>query len=234
MVGQKKEEAGGGNKELLSRVPLFSDLDEAELDRVAQVAVQRSFPKGTRVFHEGDPGDSCYIVRSGEMRVTREHSDGRAITLANLTTGDIFGELAMFDGQARSASVEAIQDAELLALPASDVKALIRDHSELGVKLVVALTRRLREANNRISNQSFRTVPGRVAGVLAGLLAREPPNESSEVTIRMNQADLAQLAGTSRESVSRFLANLERAGVVRCGRGRVTVLEPERLDSYIF
>jgi CRP/FNR family transcriptional regulator, cyclic AMP receptor protein len=227
--------AGGETpKELLARVPLFSELDDIELDRIAQVAVPRSFPGGTRVFHEGDPGDSCYIVRTGSCRVTREHSDGRAITLANLVPGEIFGELAMFDGQARSASVEALEDCELLALPANDVKSLIRDHSELGVKLVVALTRRLREANNRISNQSFRTVPGRVAGVLAGLLAREPPNEAREVTIRMTQADLAQLAGTSRESVSRFLANLERAGVVRCGRGRVTILEPARLDSYIF
>ncbi|MGZ5326224.1 MAG: helix-turn-helix domain-containing protein, partial [Solirubrobacterales bacterium] len=76
---------------------------------------------------------------------------------------------------------------------------------------------------------------GRVAGVLTSLLTEEMPSDAArDVTIRMNQADLAQLAGTSRESVSRFLATLERAGVVRCGRGRVTVLEPERLDSYIF
>jgi CRP/FNR family transcriptional regulator len=226
---------GETTRELLARVPLFSELSASELERVAQVAVPRSFPGGTRVFHEGDPGDSCYIVRSGVCRVTREHSDGRAITLANLETGDIFGELAMLDGDTRSASVEALEDAELLALPGSDVKALLRDHPELGVKLIEALTRRLRSANERISNQSFRTVPGRVAGVLNSLLTDElPGNEGRDVTIRMTQADLAQLAGTSRESVSRFLATLERAGVLRCGRGRVTVIEPERLDSYIF
>ena len=95
--------------------------------------------------------------------------------------------------------------------------------------------RRLRGANERISRQSFQTVPSRVAGVLSQLVAEEPrAGEGGEVTIRMNQADLAQLAGTSRESVSRFLAELERAGVVRVGRGRVTVLEPKRLRSYIF
>jgi CRP/FNR family cyclic AMP-dependent transcriptional regulator len=78
-------------------------------------------------------------------------------------------------------------------------------------------------------------VPGRVAGVLNGLLTDERPGgEVTSVTIHMTQSDLAQLAGTSRESVSRFLATLERAGVVQCGRGRVTVIEPERLDSYIF
>ena len=222
--------------ELLQRVPLFSELSPSELEQVARVAVPRSFPRDTRVFHEGDEGDACYIVHTGTCRVTREHSDGRAITLASLGPGAIFGELAMFDGERRSASVEAIDDVELLALPASDVRALIRDHAEMAEKLVVALTRRLREANERISRQSFQTVPSRVAGVLRRLVAEDEglPGSREGVTIRMTQADLAQLAGTSRESVSRFLATLERAGVVEVGRGRVTVLDPVRLNSYIF
>jgi CRP/FNR family transcriptional regulator len=221
--------------ELLRRVPLFSELEPGELERFSQVAVPRSFPDGTRVFHEGDHSDACYIVRTGNFRVTREHSDGRAITLANLGPGDIFGELAMLDGEVRSASVEALGDGELLALPAGDVRALLARHPAITVKLVAALTRRLRLANERISRQSFQTVPSRVAGVLSQLIAEEAPLHDREgVTIRMNQADLAQLAGTSRESVSRFLAELERAGVVRCGRGRVTVLEPPKLRNYIF
>lgn len=222
--------------ELLRRVPLFSELDDPELERIAQVAIPRSFPNDTRVFHEGDPGDACFIVRTGSCRVTREHPDGRAITLANLGPGAIFGELAMLDGEARSASVEATEDTDLLALPASDMRALIRENPGMAEKLVVALTRRLREANERIARQSFQTVPSRVAGVLDQLLAedRMAPTLRDGVTIRLRQSDLAQLAGTSRESVSRFLATLERAGVVQVGRGRVTILEPERLGSYIF
>jgi CRP/FNR family transcriptional regulator, cyclic AMP receptor protein len=231
--------ATGGSQgvvELLRRVPLFSELSTGELERVAQVGVPRSFPRETRIFHEGDPGDACYIVREGSARVTREHPDGRAITLATLGPGAIFGELAMLDGERRSASVETTEDTELVALPASDMRKLIREHPEMAEKLVVALTRRLREANERISRQSFQTVPSRVAGVLNQLLADEAvtPMVRDGVTIRLRQADLAQLAGTSRESVSRFLATLERAGVVRVGRGMVTVLEPERLDAYIF
>ena len=220
---------------LIRRVPLFSELSPEELERISRVAVPRSFPKGVRVFHEGDQSDACYIVRSGDLRVTREHPDGRAIALATLESGDIFGELAMLDGEARSASVEALSDCELLALPASDVRALLASSAEITVKLVIALTRRLREANERISRQSFQTVPSRVAGVLSQLIAEETASEGRDgVTIRMTQADLAQLAGTSRESVSRFLAVLDRAGVVRVGRGRVTVLEPRRLRGYIF
>jgi len=229
-------EVGQSPLELLRSVPLFSDLEEGELERFSQVAVPRSFPPATRVFHEGDHSDACYIVRTGSFRVTREHSDGRAITLATLGPGDIFGELAMLDGEVRSASVEALSDGELLALPAGEVRALLARHPEITVKLIAALVRRLRTANERISRQSFQTVPSRVAGVLAQLVAEEAPvaGDGGEVTIRMNQADLAQLAGTSRESVSRFLADLERAGVVRPGRGRVTVLAPGKLQNYIY
>jgi CRP/FNR family transcriptional regulator, cyclic AMP receptor protein len=223
------------NIALLKRVPLFSELSREELDSISRVSVPRSYPKGVRVFHEGDHSDACYIVRSGDLRVTREHPDGRAIALATLGPGDIFGELAMLDGEARSASVEALTESELLGLPAADVRRLLESSSEITAKLVTALTRRLREANERIARQSFQTVPSRVAGVLSQLIAEEAPLEERHgVTIRMTQADLAQLAGTSRESVSRFLAVLERAGVVQVGRGRVTVLEPRRLRAYIF
>ncbi|HWT90097.1 MAG TPA: Crp/Fnr family transcriptional regulator [Solirubrobacterales bacterium] len=232
-------EADQSAVELLKSVTLFADLEEGELERFSHVAVPRSFPAGTRVFHEGDDSDACYIVKEGSFRVTREHSDGRAITLATLGPGEIFGELAMLDGDKRSASAEALTEGELLALPANDVRALLARHPEISLKLVAGLVRRLRAANVRLSRQSFQTVPSRVAGILAQL-SREAQDEGGdgeagdEVTIQMNQTDLAQLAGTSRESVSRFLAELERAGVVRSGRGRVTVLEPPKLRNYIY
>ena len=221
--------------ELLARVPLFAELSEEELEPVVAVAIPRAFPRGVRVFHEGDDSDACYVVRSGELRVTREHSDGRAIALATLSPGDFFGELAMLDGGSRSASVETLSDAELLALPARDMRRVIAAHGDIAAKLIVALTRRLRETNERVARQSFQTVPSRVAGVLSQLIAEEvQPEDRDGITVRMTQADLAQLAGTSRESVSRFLATLERAGVVRVGRGRVTIVEPRRLRAYIF
>src|SRR4029078_10484595 len=106
------------------------------------------------------------------------------------------------------------------------MKGLLERNAQITAKLVVALTKRLRETNERISRQSFQTVPSRVAGVLSQLVSEKNAEQGRDgVTIRMNQADLAQLAGTSRESVSRFLAVLERAGGVRVGRGRVQGLE---------
>ena len=154
-------------------MPLLSGLSDAELERIAQVAVPRSFPKGARVFHEGDQSDACYIVRDGEVRVTREHSDGRAIALATLGPGEIVGELAMLDGEVRSASVEALTDIELLALAARDMRGLLERNPDITAKLVVALTRRVRETNERVARQSFQTVPSRVAGVLSQLVAED-------------------------------------------------------------
>ncbi len=95
---------------LLRRVPVFATLPEEDLARVADVAVPRRFGAGEVVFHENDESDTCYIVRSGQARATRGNPDGRSITLANFGPGDIFGELAMFDNERRSATVETTVD----------------------------------------------------------------------------------------------------------------------------
>src|SRR4051812_14404003 len=155
---------------LLGRVPVFEGLGPVELGRVADVAVPRSFGAGEMVFREGDDSDTCYVVRAGHARAVREHGDGRQITLAQFGPGDIFGELAMFDAERRSATVEAIDDLEAIALLGADMRHLLRRHPDIAVKLVIALRRRLREANERLARQSFQTVQSRVATVLADLV----------------------------------------------------------------
>ena len=196
----------------------------------------RRWGSGEVVFREGDEGDTCYVVRTGAARVTRNHSDGRAITLAELRRGDIFGELAMWGGETRSATVEALEDTTAVALLAPDVRRLLAAHPEIAVKLLAELANRLRGANERITRQSFQTVAGRVASVLvAQVEARIKEGAGdTDVLISATQADLAQLAGSSRESASRFLATLERAGVVSTGRGKLIVHDPAALRNYIY
>ena len=122
--------------ELLSRVPLFSELSRTSWSGSRRSRFRARFPPGCASSTRAITRDACYLVRSGDLRVTREHSDGRAIALATLGPGDIFGELAMFDGEARSASVETLSDSELLALPAADFRRLLADHPEIAVKLI--------------------------------------------------------------------------------------------------
>jgi CRP/FNR family transcriptional regulator, cyclic AMP receptor protein len=221
---------------LLRRVPAFSTLGEEELAEVAAVAVPRQFGAGEVVFREGDESDTCYVVRSGHARAIREHPDGRSITLANFGPGEIFGELAMFDDERRSATVEAIESAEAIAILGGDMRRLLREHPDIAVKLISALGRRLRETNERLARQSFQTVQSRVAAVLVQLVesAREEGAGAGDVLITSTQADLAQLAGSSRESASRFLAVLERAGIITQGRGKLTVHDPAALERYVY
>jgi CRP/FNR family cyclic AMP-dependent transcriptional regulator len=221
---------------LLHRVPVFSALGEDELAHVAEVAVPRRFAAGEVVFREGDESDTCYIVRSGGARAVRDHPDGRSITLANFGPGDIFGELAMFDNERRSATVEATEVTEAIAILGGDMRRLLRQHPEISIKLLSALGRRLRQTNERLARQSFQTVQSRVAGVLLQFVtaAQAEGRAGGDVLITSTQADLAQLAGSSRESASRFLAVLERAGVITQGRGRLTVHDPEALGRYVY
>src|SRR5215218_1064129 len=221
---------------LLARVPAFAELGPQELAEVAAVAVPRSFAPGESVFREGDASNTCYVVRDGRARAIREHADGRQITLATFGPGDIFGELAMFDDERRSATVEAIEELDVLAILGSDMRRLMREHADIAVKLAVALVRRLRSTNERLAQQSFQTVQSRVATALAQLVdqARAAGAAERDVEVTTTQADLAKLAGSSRESASRFLAVLERAGVISQGRGRLTVHDPSALAGYVY
>jgi CRP/FNR family transcriptional regulator, cyclic AMP receptor protein len=221
---------------LLGQVPVFETLAPEDLQHVAEVAVPRSFAPHQVIFREGDNSDTCYIVRSGHARAMREHVDGRTLALAHFGPGDIFGELAMFDDENRSATVETLDAVDAIALAGSDMRRLLRRHPDIAVKLVISLGRRLRDANERLARQSFQTVQSRVAVVLDGLVKQAQSEGASynHVLVTITQADIAQLAGSSRESASRFLAVLERAGVITQGRGRITVHDPEALGNYVY
>jgi CRP/FNR family transcriptional regulator len=217
-------------------VPVFDELADDDLRRVAEVIVPRRFGGGEVVFREGDDSDTAYVVSAGHARAIREHPDGRQITLATFGPGDIFGELAMFDDERRSATVEATDDLEVLGILGGDMRRLLRRHPDMAVKLVISLGRRLRAANERLARQSFQTVQSRVAAVLAQLVeqAQSEGAGARDIPVVATQADLAKLAGSSRESASRFLAVLERAGVISQGRGRLTVHDPAALQGYVY
>src|ERR1700691_247905 len=131
--------------ELLGRVPVFSTLEQDDLERIAQLAVPRAFEPGQVVFREGDASDTCYIVRSGRARATREHSGGRTITLATFGPGDIFGELALFEDERRSATIEAIAETGVVAVLGPDMRRLMTEHPQIAPRLLIAHGPPLRE-----------------------------------------------------------------------------------------
>ena len=222
--------------ELLTNVPVFAQLAPADLELVAELCHPRRFAAGEVVFHEGDDSNTCYVVRSGHARALREHADGRQIALATFGPGDIFGELAMFDDEKRSATIQTVDELDVLAILGPDMRRLMLRRPQVAVSFAVSLSRRLRLTNQRLASQSFQTVQSRVAGVIAHLVeqARAEGGPERDVPITATQADLAMLAGSSRESASRFLATLERAGVISQGRGRLTVHDPDALRNYVY
>lgn len=245
--------------EVLRRVPVFANLAQEDLERVVEVTVARRFDAGEVVFHERDEGDTCYVIRDGHARAVRSHPDGRSITLAEFGVGDIFGELAMFDAERRSATVEILEPTEVVVIPGADMRRLMAEQPSITVKLVAALAQRLRTTNERLARQSFQTVQSRVAAVLADLARQaggaafdnaevgalgeigspgeargDPGHPEPEVKIAATQADIAQLAGCSRESTSRFLSELARAGIITQGRGRLVLHDPVALEGYVY
>src|SRR6478752_5682184 len=168
--------------ELLGRVPVFSTLVQDDLERIAQFAVPREFEPGEVVFREGDASDTCYVVHDGRARAIRTHRDGRT--------------LALVEDERRSATVEAIEPTGTVAVLGPDMRRLMSEHAEISARLVIALGRRLRETNERLSRQSFQTVQSRVAVVLSQLVDQEQTEgEGGDVLVTATQADLAQLAG---------------------------------------
>ena len=203
---------GGETARLLAHTEVFGDLEERELAEVAQVAVPRHWDRGQVIFREGDQGDTCYLLRTGAVVLTREHQDGRMVALAELRAGALFGELAMFRGETRSATAEAIEATTAVALLANDMQRLIRRSPSLALKFLATLAERVSKTNERLLQQSFQTVAGRVASaLLAQVVSRQAEGApETDVLVRSTQAEIANLAGTSREGRIRALCSPDR------------------------
>jgi CRP-like cAMP-binding protein len=219
--------------DLLGSLPLFESLNERELAELVAVAVPRTFQRGEVIFQEGSQGDVLYVIRNGRVLIKREHTGGRTIALAEMGKGDMFGELAVFDKEVRSATVECIEPTKAVALTAGDVSRVLTRNPEIAIKVIQALSRRLREANSRIGDQYFQSTEGRIVNVVLGLAEQQNGHAMAGSFVRANQSEIAQLASTSRETVSRFLANCQRADLLTTYRGRLQIRDPEGLRRMV-
>ncbi len=219
--------------QLLRNLPLFENLDDRELNELVAVAVPRSFEKGEVIFQEGQFGEVMYVVRSGRVLIKREHAGGRTIALTELGPGSLFGELAVLDGEVRSATVECTEPTQAVALTAPDVRRVLTRNPEIAMKVIVSLSRMLREANERIGDQYFQSTEGRIVSVILSLAEKQSGTVTIGTIVRATQAQIAQLASTSRETVSRFLASCQRSDLLTTYRGRLEIRDPEGLRRMI-
>ena len=205
----------------LAQTTLFGVLGEKALGEIAERTVPRRYRKGSVVFVQGEPGERCFVIVSGTIKISAYHPDGREAVLAVLGPGDVFGELALFGQAERSADATALEDAEVLSLDADGLDASIRTHPEIGLALLHVLGQRLRQSNEAFQDIAFFDVPGRVARRLADLADAHGVEaaEGTLIDISLSQESLAQMVGATRESVNKALALLKRRGLVaRTGR----------------
>jgi CRP/FNR family transcriptional regulator, cyclic AMP receptor protein len=213
--------------EFLATVPLLSGLDQEELQRFADLTRERTFPKGSVILFEHDPGDSLYVVRSGRVKVVLVGEDGREVILGVLGVGEHFGELSLIDELPRSAHVIAMEDASLIVLRSDDFRRRVESSSAVAWALLRELSRRLRRADEKIGGLVLLDVPGRISRLLldfaegaVGDLIDKP----------LTHQTIAQMIGASRETVSRAMKDFQDAGWITVERRRIRLTDRAALE----
>jgi CRP/FNR family cyclic AMP-dependent transcriptional regulator len=201
--------------ESLRRIPLFSGVADSDLQRVASLLIERRFPKNKTIVEEGLTGDYMYVIREGQVKVTKLSSDGREKILELLDAGDFFGEMSLLDSAPRSATVKTMGEARVLALSRSDFLALLSRSPDLAMAVIQELTRRLRQVDEQASSLSFQRVKERTQGVLVRLARGEGEGVACRATPPLTHQQIADMIGTSRETVTRVVKGLKQDGWLR-------------------
>jgi CRP/FNR family cyclic AMP-dependent transcriptional regulator len=208
-------------------VSLFAHLTDPELARIAAVSRPRSYPRQSVILFESDPGDALYVVLRGEVKVVLTGEDGREVILSILKDGDFFGEMSLIDDRPRSATVVATVDSELLVLRRDDFQACLEENPRIAFGLLRELSHRLRQADDKIGGLVLLDVNGRIARLLL-TLADEHDGLSMPRTVTHHT--IAQMIGSTRETVSRTLRDLQDRELIRVTRERIAVIDRAGLE----
>ncbi len=220
----------------LGRHELFSELAQADLEALASRLRVRRFARGQVVFAQGDPGSSLYLIESGRVNVTLGTPDGREVLLAELKPGDLLGELALLDGEPRSADAVVQEEAQVYALERDDFAEFVGTHPKVALKLLAALSRKLRRTTQQVQDVALLDVPARLARHLLELAETRGevlPRGKARV-VQVTQAELASAIGATRESANKWLGYFERQGLLTLKRGQVTVVDPDALSKRVY
>ena len=212
----------------LQKVPLFSQLGPADLQRVLELARERAYPKNSVILFEDDPGDALYVVKDGQVKVVLIGEDGREVILSVLGPGEFFGEMALIDDEPRSAHVIAMDDSTLLVLRREDFQGLLAQTPAIALSMLRELTRRLRRVDEKVGSLVLLDVNGRVASLLLEL-AQEAGGD--RITRRLTHHTIAQMIGSSRETVSRTMRELVDKGFIEVSRRDIVIRDRSALEQ---
>jgi CRP/FNR family cyclic AMP-dependent transcriptional regulator len=211
----------------LKKVSLFADFEEPELDDLLAVMKEKRFLRDATILIQRDPGESCFLIVIGEVKVSLFGEDGKEIILAKLGEGEVFGEMALLSGSPRSATVIALQDTTLLVLEREEFHKLLLRQPKLALKILAVMADRLRKADEKIEALVLFDVSQRVTHFVVDLAKREGVQSPEGLVIRRRPThrEIANMTGTTRETVSRVLSELARGGFVSMTGKRLTIHE---------
>ena len=211
---------------LLQSVALFWDLKKEELGYISEKMVSRKYESGNYIFMEESDGEQCFFVVKGSVKVTRLSKEGREVILAMLNQGDFFGEMSLLDGESRSANVIALEKTEVLTLNRKDFLIVLHEYPKIAIQLLKELASRLRKSDRHIASLSLSDAEKRIALCIIRFADERGIIRNGRVTIAKIpiQQDIANMAGTSRETVSRALTVLEKEQLIeRNGRELIII-----------
>jgi len=225
----------GVDPEILRHVPLFREFDDEQLALLARLFTVHHYRKHETIFREGDPGEKFYVIISGSVAVVRVNADGRETILSLLRPNDFFGEMSIFDTAVRSASVRTVSPSGVAHIEREDFLSLLERTPRMGRMLVVALAERLRSANALIASATTRDIRARLATLLLSLAERfgEATEDGTRISVRLTNQEMANMIGTTRETVNRTLNRLWDEHVIDMRTSRVVILQRERLQALV-
>ena len=217
----------------MRQINFFRDMKEEEIQRILNNANERFYSRGTIIFSEGEETDGIYIITEGLIKVYKMSADGREKTLAILNPGDILGEMALFDHSYRSATAEALEASTVIVIPRQDFEHLLEKIPALAVKIIRVLAERLRQADEEIKNLLFLNARGRVILNLVQLAEAHMQGKKpgTPIPFRLTHAEIANLVGVSRETVTRAISELQDEGLIRIEKRKLWIDDIQRLKA---
>lgn len=214
--------------EFLKSIPYFLGLSPAELDSIRQLAFEKSAERGEIILLEGEPSEALFFVVSGAVKVFKTSAEGKEQILSIVRPGDSFNDVPIFDDGPNPASAQAMGPVALYEFKKNALRATIQNHPQIALNIIKVLAERLRQLMSLVEDLSFRYVIGRVARILL-----EHAGDGTGPGPRLTQQEMAAMAGTAREVVSRSLKALEEDGIIRLDRHRIVITDKEALKEVI-
>lgn len=219
----------------LKQIKLFSDLPDREMQRVEEVTRMESVKRRQFIFLPGDAASTVYLLKSGRVKLSRMNEDGKELTLAILEPGEVFGEMEILEGMPRDTVAEALDDVSICVMQRSDFEALLKKDPNTSIRLTKLIGLRLKKIESRIEDLVFKDVPARLAHLLFELSKEFGVQENGQtrLNVKLSHQELANLIGSTRETVTATLGDFKRRGLIAFDGRRLVLLREKEMERLL-